>query len=156
MNSKFIETFPTILTCTQCNGVDYSPTSPSPCMTLSMPNYIPAIRHSVSSLSFGVWVGVIPFHLHPTCTLLRPLISHHLSTLVSPAEKTWIQQVVGSLLFYARARDLSILTAVCQLSSHQSNPTQHDLASAHLLLSYVSSLFHGPLGLYRRQLPVPT
>ena len=62
-----------------------------------------------------------------------------LTTLVSPAEKTWIQQVVGSLLFYARALDLSVLTAVCQLSSHQSNTTQHDLSAAHRLLNYVSS-----------------
>jgi hypothetical protein len=44
-------------------------------------------------------------------------------TVVSPAEKTWIQQVVGSLLFYARALDLAALTAVGQLSSHQSNLT---------------------------------
>ena len=68
-----------------------------------------------------------------------PSIPTTFSTLVSPAEKTWLQQVVGSLLFYARALDLSILTAVCQLSSHQSNPTQHDLSSAHRLLNYVSS-----------------
>ncbi len=60
------------------------------------------------------------------------------SNPISPAEKTWIQQVVGSLLFYARALDLSILSAVCQLSSHQSSPTQHDLSSAHHLLNYVS------------------
>jgi hypothetical protein len=60
------------------------------------------------------------------------------STPVS-AEKTWIQQVVGSLLFYARALDPSLLTAVCQLSSHQSTPTQHDLSSAHRLLNYASS-----------------
>ncbi len=58
----------------------------------------------------------------------------------SPAEKTWIQQVVGSLLFYARALDHpSLLIEVCQLSSHQSNPTQHDLSSAHRLLNYASS-----------------
>ncbi len=38
----------------------------------------------------------------------------------------------------ARALDLSVLTA-CQLSSHQSNPTHHDLSSAHRLLNYVSS-----------------
>jgi hypothetical protein len=60
---------------------------------------------------------------------------------VSPAGKTWIQRVVvvGSLLFYARALDLSILTAVCQLFSYQSNPTQLDLTAAHRLLNYVSS-----------------
>ena len=43
------------------------------------------------------------------------------------------------MLFYARALDLSILTAVCQLSSYQSNPTQLDLTAAHRLLNYVSS-----------------
>ncbi len=47
--------------------------------------------------------------------------------------------MVGSLLFYARALDLSILTAVYQLSSYQSNPTQLDLTAAHRLLTYVSS-----------------
>ncbi len=48
-------------------------------------------------------------------------------------------RVVGSLLFYARALDFSILTAVCQLSSYQSNPTKLDLTAAHRLLNYVSS-----------------
>ena len=60
----------------------------------------------------------------PTVNALFHFIVSTLTTLVSPAEKTWIQQVVGSLLFYARALDLFVLTAVCQLSSHQSNPTQ--------------------------------
>ncbi len=43
------------------------------------------------------------------------------------------------MLFYVRALDLSILTAVCQLSSYQSIPTQLDLTAAHRLLNYVSS-----------------
>jgi hypothetical protein len=68
-----------------------------------------------------------------------PSPSTIVSPPVSPAEKTWIQRVVGSLLFYARALDLSILTAVCQLSSYQSNPTQLELTAAHRLLNYVSS-----------------
>ncbi len=88
----------------------------------------------------------LPLHLSrlpyrytlPLSTLLHPLTTCP-SPLVSPAEKTWIQRVVGSLLFYARALDLSILTAVCQLSSYQSNPTQLDLTAAHHLLNYVSS-----------------
>jgi hypothetical protein len=69
-------------------------------------------------------------HLSSITTLFTP---------VSPVEKTWIQQVVGSLLFYARALDLFLLTAVCQLSSHKSTPTQHDLTSAHRLFNYASS-----------------
>ncbi len=65
--------------------------------------------------------------------------SNTVSPPFSSAEKAWIQRVVGSLLFYARALDLSILTAVCQLSYYQSNPTQLDLSATHRLLNYVSS-----------------
>jgi hypothetical protein len=97
--------------------IAYSQSSSSPCMTLSMPNYIPAMLS----------------HLYPSgCAIYTSPASHTgipspsppstLSPPVSPAEKTWIQRVVGSLLFYARALDLSILTAVCQLSSYQSIP----------------------------------
>jgi hypothetical protein len=43
------------------------------------------------------------------------------------------------LLFYARALNLCVLTAVCQLSSCHSNSTQHDFISAQRLLNYVSS-----------------
>jgi hypothetical protein len=67
------------------------------------------------------------------------LIHHHPVYPQSLPQKTWIQPVVESLLLYARALDLSLLTAVCQLSSHQAIPTQHDLASTHRLLNYVSS-----------------
>jgi hypothetical protein len=94
---------------------------PSGCGSASSPAvYTPPVSPTDSS------------HLTPSSTAI-------LSTPVSAAEKTWIQQVVGSLLCYARALDLSLLTAVCQLSSHQSIPTQHDLTSAHRLLNYASS-----------------
>jgi hypothetical protein len=122
--------------------IDYSPTSPSPCTTLSMPNYIPAM---LSRLCPSGWSRIIlAVHIPPVSypdspSRLSPSSPTTPATPVSPAEKTWIQQVVGSLLFYARALDLSVLTAVCQLPCHQSNPTQHDLPSAHRLLNYVSS-----------------
>jgi hypothetical protein len=123
--------------------LDYSPTSPSPCMTLSMHNFIPSMLSHLcpsgcgSASSPAVYTPPVSYtdlspHLSPS-SITTP------STPVSPTEKTWIQQVVGSLLFYARALDLSLLTAVCQLSSHQSTPTQHDLSSAHRLLNCASS-----------------
>jgi hypothetical protein len=112
-------------------------------MTLSMPNYIPSMLSHLcpsgcgSASSPAVYTPPVS---HPDLSLhLSPPCITTSSTPVSPAEKTWIQQVVGSLLFYARALDLSLLTAVCQLSSHQSTPTQHDLSSAHRLLNYASS-----------------
>ncbi len=108
-----------------------------------MPNYVPSMLSHLcpsgcgSASSPAVYtlpVSHTDFPLHPSPSSITTF-----STPVSPAEKTWIQQVVGSLPFYARALDLSLLTAVCQLSSHQSTPTQHDLTSTHRLLNYTSS-----------------
>jgi hypothetical protein len=112
-------------------------------MTLFMPNYIPSMLSHLcpsgcgSASSPAVYTPPVSYtdlSIHPSISSLTTP-----STPVSPAEKTWIQQVVGSLLFYARALNLSLLTAVCQLSSHQFNLTQHDLSSAHRLLNYASS-----------------
>ncbi len=112
-------------------------------MTLSMPNYIPAMLSRLCPSGCGSASSPIvytpPVSYPDSPPPLSPSSPTTPATPISPAEKTWIQQVVGSLLFYARALGLSVLTAVCQLSSHQSNPTQHDLASAHRLLNYVSS-----------------
>ncbi len=141
-------------------------------MTLSMPNYIPSmLSHpcpsgSGSASSPAVYTPPVSptdpsLHLSPSSTAT-------LSISVSPAEKTWIQQVVGSLLFYARALDLSILTAVCCLSTllqliyphstrpyHRPPPPQLCLIPPQPPQNH-SPLLHGSLGLYRRQLPVPT
>ena len=107
-------------------------------MTLSMPNYIPSMLSHLCPSGCGS-ASSPAIYTSPASHTDTPSPSTLVSPPVSPAEKTWIQRVVGSLLFYARALDLSILTAVCQLSSYQSNPTQLDLTAAHRLLNYVSS-----------------
>jgi hypothetical protein len=112
-------------------------------MTLSMPNYIPSMLSHLcpsgcgSASSPAVYtppVSHTDFPLHPSPSSITTL-----STPVSPAEKTWIQQVVESLLFYARALHLCILTRCLPTLPHQPTPTQHDLTSAHRLLNYTSS-----------------
>ena len=61
--------------------IDYSPTSLSPCMTLSMPKLRPL--YALTPLSVGVWVGLIPCCLHAACITYRlssppfTLIYHH-------------------------------------------------------------------------------
>jgi hypothetical protein len=90
--------------------IDYSPTSSSPCMTL----YAKLCScHAFSPLSFSSGCGSAssPAVYTPPVPYPDPSIPTTLSTPVSPAEKTWIQQVVGSLLFYARALDLSVHTS---------------------------------------------
>jgi hypothetical protein len=49
-----------------------------------------------------------------------------------------LQQIIGCLLYYARALDYTELTAVCALSSAQARPTQNVLADANRLLAYAS------------------
>jgi hypothetical protein len=111
--------------------LDYSHTSPSPCMTLFMPNYIPSMLSHLCPSGCG--------SASSPAVYTPPVSYTDLSLHLSPSSITTPSTPVGSLLFYARALDLSLLTAVCQLSSHQFTPTQHDLSSAHRLLNYASS-----------------
>jgi hypothetical protein len=91
---------------------------------------VPGLPQSVSTLyELKVHDDLLStprLYLLPSTDLSLHLSSSSITTLstpVSPAEKTWIQNIVGSLLFYARALDLSLLTAVYQLSSRQFTPT---------------------------------
>ncbi len=52
---------------------------------------------------------------------------------------TYIQQVVGSLLYYARALDNIILPALNDISTQQSKPTENSLKKCKRLLDYVST-----------------
>ncbi len=61
------------------------------------------------------------------------------SPLASESDKKLLQSVVGTLLYYCRAVDPSICTAVHQLGSIQSKPTDNDMAKMERLLRYVSS-----------------
>jgi hypothetical protein len=60
------------------------------------------------------------------------------SPLASPQQKYELQVIIGTLLYYARAVDPSILTAVHELGSVQSQPTLQDCKKAERLLQYVS------------------
>ena len=60
------------------------------------------------------------------------------STPLSPTQTTSLQELVGSLLYYARGVDVTILPAVTRLSSPQAHPTQDVLQASHRLLAYCS------------------
>ena len=61
------------------------------------------------------------------------------SPLASASQQHELQVVVGTLLYYARTVDPSILTAVHELGSVQSKPTINDLRKMERLLQYVST-----------------
>ena len=53
--------------------------------------------------------------------------------------KRFIQQVCGKFLYYGRAVDSSILTAISAIASQQSNPTEETLAQTYQLLDYLAT-----------------
>ena len=57
-------------------------------------------------------------------------------TPITAAEKTRIQQIVGVLLFYARAVDPTMLCAVNKLASSQADPSASTLEQADRILQY--------------------
>ena len=60
------------------------------------------------------------------------------SPLACEDEKKLLQCVIGTLLYYSRAVDPSICTAVHELGSIQSQPTMNDMKKMDRLLGYVS------------------
>ena len=50
-----------------------------------------------------------------------------------------IQQVLGSFLYYARAVDCTILTALNAIATEQVNPTEKTLTRVHQFLDYMAT-----------------
>ena len=65
------------------------------------------------------------------------------STDTSPAldkpQKTFVQEVIGVFLYYARAVDCTMLTALGSLATQQASPTETTLARIHQFLDYALS-----------------
>ena len=58
---------------------------------------------------------------------------------VTVAEKKFIQQVIGVLLYYGRAVDSTILTGLSSLAAAQANPTTQTLSLINWLLDYAAT-----------------
>ena len=54
-------------------------------------------------------------------------------------EEKFIRQVIGTLLYYARVVDSTLLVALSALASAQSKPTKHTVELVTWLLDYVAS-----------------
>jgi hypothetical protein len=59
------------------------------------------------------------------------------SPLLNATGKKRIQQIVGSLLYYARAVDPTILMALSAIAAQQSAPTEEILARVNQFLDYI-------------------
>ena len=79
----------------------------------------------------------------PIYTPYKPLCSYNqirqiavhpdTSPSLSTPNKTKIQQIIGCLLYYARALDNTMLVALNTIAQSQSNPTQHTAKLYHHL-----------------------
>ena len=58
---------------------------------------------------------------------------------LSKEDKTWIQQVTGVFLFYARAIDSALLPALSSIASEQTNPTENTMRKCKQHLDYYAS-----------------
>ena len=61
------------------------------------------------------------------------------SPFLGKADKKYIQQVIGSFLYYARAIDMTILMALSAIAAEQSKPTERTMQRIRHLLDYMHS-----------------
>ena len=62
-----------------------------------------------------------------------------MSQPLSPEEKLYVQQVLGTFLFYGRAIDGTMLTALSAIASDQATPTQETMKKIKLFLDYAAT-----------------
>ena len=65
--------------------------------------------------------------------------SPDISPLLSPKDTKYIQSVVGSYLYHARALDTSLLPAINEISRYQSQPTFDTKQKCQRLMDYVNT-----------------
>jgi hypothetical protein len=109
-------------------------------ITISMPGYIDdAIKRFNISTSERV--------TNPAAA--EDLSDPDLSTPATDAQRKRVQEIIGVLLYYARAIDSSILTRVSKVSTQQSKATVATLRAAERILAYAATqkpatiTFHG-------------
>ena len=106
---------------------------------LSMPGYIEKLLHKYQ------YQPTIPQHAPYPCRPIQYGAKVQMATptdeteTIDSQDKTRVQQIVGSLLYYARAVDPTILPALNALASQQAKPTKQTVANLHQLLDFVAT-----------------
>ena len=105
-------------------------------LTMSMPSYIPALLHLHRPL--GIRLASSPsIYIPPKFGSSAPQMSpEDFSQPASTAQKLELQEVIGSLMYYARILDHTLLPAVTYLACFQAAPTLDTMAAMERLLGY--------------------
>ena len=82
-----------------------------------------------------------PFHAPPKKygTAAQDPLEPDTTNKIDDTRKMRIQQVIGGLLYYARAVDLTILTALSAIASQQASPTEQTEQHVRQLLDYIAT-----------------
>ena len=102
---------------------------------IAMPNYAPK-----QLLTYGIPPPKLAQHTtfepRPINYGTKPdtIIHEDPGKLLGEYEKKYIQQVLGSFLYYARAIDMTILLALNNIATHQAKPTESTMNRVHQLL----------------------
>ena len=104
-----------------------------------MPGYIRAARQRFKHLQpkrpqFSPHPWQPPTYGQPT-----QYADHPVSPPLNKSDTTYIQSVNGTLIYYGRAVDPTILPAVNEISTQQSAPTLHTKNLCHQLLDYLAT-----------------
>ncbi len=62
-----------------------------------------------------------------------------ISRTLSKEEKKYIQQVIGTFVYYGRAVDSTMLTTLSSIASMQAEPTKETMNNTKLFLDYAAS-----------------
>jgi hypothetical protein len=109
-------------------------------VNLSMPDYISKaltrFQHSPPLIPQNSPYNVAPIQYGQNIQLAR---DPDTSPILSPDRIKYIQQVVGTLLYYSRAVDPTLAAALSTIASQQANGTQAVLDACKQLLDYAAS-----------------
>jgi hypothetical protein len=107
-------------------------------VTLSMPEYVPKLLQRFAP-GRQIKGAAFPAIYTPHTYGAQPPPTTDNSAPLDTAAILRLQEIVGSLLYYARAVDCTMLTAVNHIASEQSRPTQHVMDMAERFLQYAAS-----------------
>jgi hypothetical protein len=107
-------------------------------VTIDMPDYIPKVIQRFRPLLKG-GAGSPGVYTPPSYGSASQQTTIDESPPLEPAHITELQGIIGCLLYYARAVDVTMLEAVNSLASLQSQPTQRVMQAADRLLAYAAA-----------------
>ena len=109
-------------------------------ITISMPGYIAKVLARFHALIDGTSNARSPgTYTQPQYGAKIQYEQQDESRPLTAAEKTLVQEVVGSFLYYARAVDPTMLQATNKIASEQAQPTQHVMDQVIHLLRYAAT-----------------